>query len=194
MSSFIAHGIVGAVLANQQEKKSFVEFAVVTLFFIMLSFSPDIDYLLHYLRGEAFSIRYTHSIAYALSISLIALIIREYLFKAYLKTIPVYLFIVAPLSHLILDLLVGVHPNPYFYPFSSETFVFPWGILPSAGHIDLDNYYFWRNTLIELSIFIPLALFTLAGSRIFLSKHKYFIVLLILCLALGIYVGINLER
>lgn len=30
------------------------------------------------------------------------------------------------------------------------------GLLPSAGRLSLDNYYLWRNLLIELGILVPL--------------------------------------
>ena len=42
------------------------------------------------------------------------------------------------------------------YPFSVEAFRLPFGILPSAGKIDVKNYYFWRNLFLELGVLLPL--------------------------------------
>lgn len=65
--------------------------------------------------------------------------------------------ILAGLSHLLLDLLVGVTPLPLFWPLSNLTMRLPFGLLPSAGRIQLTNPYFYRNLLIELGILLPLS-------------------------------------
>ena len=62
------------------------------------------------------------------------------------------------ISHPLLDILVGVTPLPLLYPFSLETFRLPFGILPSAGKIDVMNYYFWQNLYLELGVLLPLLL------------------------------------
>jgi membrane-bound metal-dependent hydrolase YbcI (DUF457 family) len=194
MSSFLGHSIVGVVVANQQEKRSVKELVFVSLFFIFLSCSPDIDYLISYLRGESFSIRYTHSIGYVVVVTVMALVLRRLVFRNLLGHLPMYLFFLVPFSHLILDFLVGVHPNPYLYPFTDRTIVSPIGVLPSSGSVSLTNYYFWRNMFIELLIFVPLALVLLPKTRAYLLKAKGLFLLVGVVFMVGIVIGINLER
>ena len=64
--------------------------------------------------------------------------------------------VLAGLSHLVLDFLVGVTPLPLLWPLDSAAFSSPVGILPSAGRIQLSNYYFYRNVLIEVGVLAPL--------------------------------------
>jgi membrane-bound metal-dependent hydrolase YbcI (DUF457 family) len=63
--------------------------------------------------------------------------------------------VLAGLSHLVLDFLVGVTPLPLLWPLDSTAFVSPVGILPSAGRIQLSNYYLYRNVLIEVGVLAP---------------------------------------
>ncbi|HOC20601.1 MAG TPA: metal-dependent hydrolase [Anaerolineae bacterium] len=59
------------------------------------------------------------------------------------------------LSHLILDILVGVWPLPLLWPFSAARFKLPFGILPRAPTFQMNNPYLYRNILMELGIFVP---------------------------------------
>ena len=71
----------------------------------------------------------------------------------------------AGLSHVVMDVLVGVTPEPLWWPFSLETFKLPFGILPSAGHLDWDNWMLLRNTAIELGEVGPVFLIVFAMTR-----------------------------
>ena len=186
--------MVGLSLVPQKKVVSFKEILFVSFFFIVLAWSPDIDYLINHLRGEAMPIRYTHSIGYISLILLLSLLCRELFFRKYLKQIPLLFFFFASSSHLLLDFLVGVHGNPYLYPFSSEVFVAPFGILPSSGRIDIHNYYFWRNMAIELAIFVPILLFSFRQVRTVVLNSKLLMFLLVLSFILGIIVGVGLDR
>jgi membrane-bound metal-dependent hydrolase YbcI (DUF457 family) len=194
MSSFVAHSLVGFTLGKQRETATLKETIFISFFFIFLACSPDIDYLIIYLRGESMPIRYTHSIGYIFLIFIFALLFRNFIFRKSLYPIPIYLFFLAPASHLLLDFLVGVYANPYFYPFSSSTFIFPFGILPSAGRINIFNYYFWRNIFIELAIFIPLISFLVPNFRKYIMRYKLVVFLLISIFLIGVFVGFNLKR
>jgi len=194
MSSFVAHSLVGFMFSSQKSRTTVKESIVVALFFIVLSLSPDIDYLINYFRGESMAIRYTHSIAYVFFIALFSLLFRNFLLKDFFTGIPLFLFFLVPSSHLILDYLVGVHGNPYLYPFSKEIFVSPIGILPSSGRIDVCNHYFWRNILIELAIFMPLVILFTPKYRGMTSKNKILRLSLFCLFLLGIFIGFNLDR
>jgi len=52
MSSFLAHSLVGIIIGNQKERKSLKEIVFISFFFMVLALSPDIDYLINYLRDE----------------------------------------------------------------------------------------------------------------------------------------------
>ncbi len=64
--------------------------------------------------------------------------------------------LLAGLSHVLLDLLVGVTQLPLLWPLSQRAFKLPFGVLPSAGSMRLDNYYFFHNLVIELGVLVPL--------------------------------------
>ena len=194
MSSFIGHALLGFALAQQTPTQTRKESVVVSSFFILLAWSPDVDYLLRYLTATFLPIRYTHSLGYALLITTLSLLFRNIVLKKYLFHIPLILFFLAPLSHLLLDFLVGVHANPYLFPLSSTTIVFPFGILPSAGHIDIHNYYFWRNLAIELTIITPLLLLIIPPYRASLRHYPLLALLLSLLFILGISIGFHLQR
>jgi len=194
MSSFVAHSLVGFALGKQRDTKTLKESIFVSLFFIALACSPDIDYLIVYLQGKGMPIRYTHSLGYVFSIFIFSLLFRNYLFKKSLYHIPIILFFLAPASHLLLDFLVGVYANPYFYPFDSRVITAPFGILPSAGRINIYNYYFWRNIFIELAIFIPLVAFLVPKFRRYILSRRAIVLTLILIFLVGVMIGFGLDR
>ena len=193
MSSFLAHSLIGFAIGRQKrDKSSFKINVAISVFFIVLATAPDIDYLINFIRGVTMPIRYTHSIGYIFFVTIFSLLLRS--FSTHLQKIAPIFFFSATFSHLILDFLVGVHGNPYLYPFSEVLFTSSLGILPSAGRIDVNNYYFWRNLLIELMIFLPILILLVAYYREKLFKQsilKYFILCIFI---LGVALGYNLKR
>ncbi len=124
---------------------------------IVLASAPDADYLIPALNSRAHQgLRVTHSVAASLVLPLctaVALCLTSRDVRK-LRSLSVCA-LSAGLSHLVLDYLVGVTPLPLLWPFSSATFTSPAGILPSAGGVQLSNYYFYRNLLIEMGILVP---------------------------------------
>jgi len=139
-------------------------------------------------------IRYTHSIGYVFIVGIMALFFRNFIFKKALSLVPFYLFFMAPFSHLVLDFLVAVYGNPYFYPFSTSLFTSALGILPSSGRIDFYNYYFWRNMLIELAIFVPMFMVLVPHVRAYVLKRRLLLLFLSIFFIVGIFVGVRLDR
>ena len=45
---------------------------------------------------------------------------------------------------------------PLFFPVVNIPLKLTFGILPSAGKIDLTNYYFYRNLKLEMSVLLPI--------------------------------------
>ncbi|EGJ32741.1 MULTISPECIES: metal-dependent hydrolase [Moorena] len=160
MSSFIGHSVTAVTIgiAFNSPKKPLLLRLAWFLWLIVIASFPDLDHFIPWLHQSAHrQTRITHSLAFALIIPictivvLIIIVIRG-------RQLKVYSFqaILAGLSQIIIDLLVGVVGIPLFYPFTRENFKLPWGILPSAGKLDLSNYYLYKNLLIEMGILLPL--------------------------------------
>ncbi|MDZ7961152.1 MAG: metal-dependent hydrolase [Aulosira sp. DedQUE10] len=153
MSSFIGHSIpaIGLYISGHQQKYSFFWL----FWLIVVAWFPDIDYLSPALRPDG--MRITHSILFCSILPCLTIILlkllrtREHEFK--FKKIQV---ILTAFSHLLLDLLVGVGALPLLYPFSSQRFRLPFGLLPSAGKLNLSNYYLYFNLVIEIGVLLPL--------------------------------------
>lgn len=122
------------------------------------------DYLFPFLRletGDTY-IRISHSILGCLLFPMLTILLclipysRKYNLKRSATRSLSIQVIFAGLSHIFLDMLVAVFPHVLFFPLSWEVYRLPFGLLPSAAHISLDNPYFYRNTGIELVIFMPI--------------------------------------
>ncbi len=125
---------------------------------VVLASAPDIDYVVPALRSPAHQgSRVTHSIAFSLILPLLSVGVLYFVegLKSQRRLLSVCA-VLAGLSHLVLDFLVGVTPLPLLWPLSSAAFSSPVGILPSAGRIQLSNYYLYRNVLIEVGVLAPL--------------------------------------
>jgi membrane-bound metal-dependent hydrolase YbcI (DUF457 family) len=125
---------------------------------VVLASAPDIDYLVPALGSPAHQgSRITHSIAFSLILPLLSVGVL-YLVKGLKgqRRLMSVCAVLAGLSHLALDFLVGVTPLPLLWPLGSAAFASPVGILPSAGRIRLSNYYLYRNALIEAGVLAPI--------------------------------------
>ncbi|MEO1354046.1 MAG: metal-dependent hydrolase [Cyanobacteria bacterium J06635_15] len=143
---------------------------------------PDIDYLINALRprvnGQTF--RMTHSLVGALLLPLVTLLVLWTLAK--LRHTPSHRslraagsqLVLAGLSHLGLDLMTGVSSLPLLFPFNNTLFKLPFGLLPSAGRIQLDNFFLYRNLLIELGVLIPIAVSLFIGFKSVRTKPTLF--------------------
>lgn len=158
MSSLIGHALIGSALFAREHKIDSPKAALLCFFMAGLAVSPDVDYIIRWLFHYRIEPRYTHSIGYCLAMGLIAWAMKASVCRHLLAIIPTSLLFLAPFSHLLLDLMVGVYPMPLFYPFSAKVIVIPFGVLPSAGKLQLTNYYLWRNLFIELGILVPIAI------------------------------------
>jgi len=160
MSSFLGHSLAAYSLASaaRYRQGSATLKLIWAVWLIVLASAPDIDYLIPALNSRAHhGLRITHSVAFSLALPLctaviLCLVSRD---RRELTTLSVCAAL-AGLSHLVLDFLVGVTPLPLLWPFSTAVFASPAGILPSAGRVQLSNYYLYRNLLIETGILAPI--------------------------------------
>ncbi len=194
MSSFIGHALIGFAIGSRVKKPSKPQSISIALLYSALAISPDLDYLLAWFAGYHIEPRYTHSIGFCVFIGCSALLIKKVFLKTILHNVAWVLFFITPLSHLVLDYLVGVYASPLLWPFSDKNFTFAYGVLPSAGRIDIGNYYFWRNLLIELGILIPVSIAIVPAYRILLFRKKILFVSVATLLLVFVTIGLSLQR
>lgn len=177
MSSFIGHTLAGLTtyavtqnLQNNSHKQTNRNNWLWLIWLIAIASIPDIDYLIPLLRVKQDNqiLRITHSFIGTLLIpSLTILVLWLWGNRGRVLQFKSSQVILVGLSHLLLDLSTGVFPLPLLYPFRIETFRFPFGLLPSAGKVQLNNYYLYRNLFIELGVLIPLSI-----SLILITRNK----------------------
>jgi hypothetical protein len=159
MSSFLGHTLTAYTLffLDQQKRPATLWKWAWLGWLIVLASAPDIDYLVPALGSPAHrGTRITHSIAFSLALPLLGVgVLSATEDRKSQRRLLSVCAVLAGLSHLVLDFLVGVTPLPLFWPFSSATFASPLGILPSAGRVQLSNYYLYRNLLIEAGVLAP---------------------------------------
>lgn len=191
MSSFVANSLIAASIygtkVQKTKGKTFNFFWLISL--IVLASFPDIDYVVPALHSSANQgLRITHSILFSLFCFTIAFIFLL-LLKSRKNELKIYGLqaIYASFSHLVLDLLVGVTPLPLLFPFNSKKIKLPFGILPSAGKIDLTNSYLYRNLYLEMGVLLPLCLVLYLLNRRGINLVFRAIALLLLFLCSGYY-------
>ena len=180
MSSFLGHIASGAAVYLAQKHRQQKSGWLLPVL-ILLAIFPDLDYLAFWFFDINFEPRFSHSLWVCLGISGIAWL-ATWRFR-----IPFTMFALASFSHLLLDFLVGVHPLPLLWPFSHHEIMSPFGLLPSAGRLNLGNYYFWRNLFIESGILLPIlnfwVLLSQNGSFRMLPKRAWMLLpITIICL------------
>jgi|SRR5919199_1151281 hypothetical protein len=159
MSSFIGHSLA-AISTYSVEKQPQSPNKIYWLgWLIIIASAPDIDHIVRtlHLTSQHQDIRITHSILLSLLLPFGTIVVltllgckgRSLIFRS-------QQVILAGFSHLVLDLLTGVNKLPLLWPFSNEIFKLPFGILPSAGGVNLFNYFLYRNLLIEIGVLAPL--------------------------------------
>jgi inner membrane protein len=168
MSSFLGHASTGAALFLAQSPLRSPVARLGLPACVLLAIAPDFDYLAYWLLHVNSEPRWTHSLLFALAASLMVwLALRQSGSAA--RSIAWPWLMAAACSHMLLDLLVGVHPVPVLWP--GPQWTSPLGLLPSAGRIDVGNFYFWRNLLIECGVLMPaLALFVALARKVPLRR------------------------
>jgi inner membrane protein len=160
MSSFLGHSFAAYTIASaaRQGSVSLLWKSCWAGWLIALASAPDLDYLIPTLNSSAHhGTRITHSIAFSLALPLFtcAALYLAIGPESQRRSLSICAAL-AGLSHLALDFLVGVTPLPLLWPLSAAAFVSPVGVLPSAGRIQIFNYYLYRNLLIEAGILAPI--------------------------------------
>ena len=171
MSSFIGHTVAAVAVYAATDRKSPKGLAFASdrhnklqsrllwlWWLIVIASLPDLDYVVKvWHSNNNAGLRITHSLAFVAIAPIITIVV---LFFAKVRGEQLLWrslqLILAALSHLLLDLLVGVTALPLLFPAIDIPYKLPFGILPSAGKIDLNNYYFYRNLKLEMGVLLPL--------------------------------------
>ncbi|HEU4405643.1 MAG TPA: metal-dependent hydrolase [Polyangiaceae bacterium] len=160
MSSFAGHALAAATaFALAPRPRARRDRALWLGWLVALALAPDLDYLIRALdRGPDRRLRVTHSLALA---ALLPALTAAALWAAGVRGRALARrgaqALGAGLSHLALDLLVGVTALPLLWPASDRRFRLPFGLLPSAGRLELRNPLLYRNLLLELGALGPLS-------------------------------------
>lgn len=199
MSSFLGHSLAAYSLfsLDRRERPSTLWRAVWLGWLVALASAPDIDYLVPALASPAHrGSRITHSVAFSLILPLSSVGVLYFVngLKSQRRLLSVCA-VLAGLSHLVLDFLVGVTPLPLLWPLDSAAFASPVGVLPSAGRIRLSNYYLYRNVLIEVGVLAPVY-YVARGLYLGEVSARNRVRMLILLLASGCFVAwsVSLSR
>lgn len=165
MSSIVGHGLAGVAvyLACNRARDRRTLWALPA--FVFLAVCPDLDYFAIWWWHAQPALRPTHTLSFAIAASLFMWGLTVPLRTSSLANVPFPALLLASVSHPLLDLLVGAHGLPLLWPFIDRQVALPFGLLPSAGRLALDNYYLWRNLLIELGILVPLFVLLAALAR-----------------------------
>lgn len=165
MSSFVGHALAGATIhfSGQQSSDPSAHWGLLLL--IVLAVAPDLDYLALWLWGLDFHPRFSHSLACCLLLSGAVWLGCRPLPHRGLHPPSLLAMSLATCSHLILDLAVGVHGLPLLWPLPLAEISAPLALLPSAGRLRIDNFYLWRNLLIETGVLVPIYALCLALAR-----------------------------
>ncbi len=158
MSSFVGHALAPVILYAATEPGRIPRRALWPMAMVAMAWAPDADYLLRslILPGDP-PIRVTHSVIGSLVLPTIVIaVLAARGLRGRMLRLRGMQAGAAGLSHVLLDLLVGVTPAALLWPFSRVTVRLPGGVLPSAGRLSLGNPYLYRNLLIEIGVLLPI--------------------------------------
>ena len=168
MSSLLGHIAAGTAIYFSHSRLRSPHTPWALPCFILLAILPDFDYFAIWTLGLRPSTRVTHTLLFCFGAGLAAWCVARRWQQHPLACRPLGRrgFILAPLSHLLLDFLVGAHTLPILWPLPFADLMSPVALLPPAVHgRSLLNYDLWRNTILEALILVPLLLFAIARMR-----------------------------
>ena len=188
MSSFFGHSLAAfTIYALKKPAAATSWYRPLWLsWLVTIALAPDLDHFIPFLHQSRHQeIRITHSLIGVLLLPIITIIIMLIIGNRgrNLKNCSLQV-ICTGLSHIVLDLLVGVVGLHLFWPWNLKLFKLPFGIFPSAGQLSLTNYYLYENLFIEAGIILPLFyLIYLAfqGKTIFINQKWQIICLALIC-------------
>ena len=162
MSSIIGHTLtgLGVYATTRPQKKSMLRDWLWSGWLVFVAVAPDLDYIFRSvcMRRDATGVlRITHSLVGCLIFPLLTFFVLWRLKLAgEIRRLFAFQVVLTGLSHLAMDLSVGVSALPLLWPFTAQRFKLPFGVLPSGPAFRLDNVFMYRNLLMEVGVLVPL--------------------------------------
>ncbi len=168
MSTLLAHVAAGTALYFSVSRLRSGHTWWVWPGFVLLAIMPDFDYFAIWIFGVRQPVRITHTLIFCLAAGTLAWRLTRHLRQADRHSSPLTItgFLLAPVSHLVLDFSVGVHTLPLFWPLPGGDLMAPLGVLPSVIHTrNVFNVTMWRHFIIETVVLIPMLMLAVARAR-----------------------------
>lgn len=168
MSTLVAHVAAGTAIYFSFSRLRSQHTWWALPFFILLAIMPDFDYFAIWIFGIRQEVRITHTLVFCLAVgsTLWFLTRRLHGTANHCRPLQIAGFLLAPVSHLLLDFLVGAHAVPALWPLPQGDVMAPVGILPGVIHTrDIYNTSMWRNFILETLVLIPVLTLLVARAR-----------------------------
>ncbi len=158
MTSPVGHLMVGAACYLSARKIERGHHALWCALSAMLACAPDMDYLVIWTTGWHPVPRASHSISFCLALGMLAWA-STWRWRRLGNAIPPWwVLLLAPQTHLLLDLAVAGHALPLCWPLTQDAYFMRIGMLPGAVHpVSLRNPELWRKLVVESGVLWPMS-------------------------------------
>jgi inner membrane protein len=191
MSTLLAHIAAGTAIYFSYSRLRSLHTWWALPCFVFLAVMPDFDYFAIWIFGIKQDVRITHTLIFCLLAGTAAWLLTRHRHKDAVHSRPLCIvgFLLAPVSHLVLDFSVGAHSLPVFWPLPEGDVMAPMGVLPGVIHTrNVLNPKMWRNFVLETLILLPVLVLLVARARTAPFKaiaRKGFLILPVWCGALA---------
>lgn len=168
MSTLIAHVAAGTAIYFSYSRLRSLHTWWALPCFVLLAVMPDFDYFAIWIFGIKQSVRITHTLVFCLAVGTAAWLLTRHRHQMSMHSRPLCIagFLLAPVSHLLLDFLVGAHSLPVLWPLPDGDLMSPMGVLPGVIHTrNIFNVTMWRNFAIETVVLLPALTLLVARAR-----------------------------
>lgn len=173
MSTLIAHVAAGTAIYFSYSRLRSLHTWWALPCFVFLAVMPDFDYFAIWIFGIKQSVRITHTLVFCLAMGTVVWLITRHRHRDTLHSRPLCIagFLLAPVSHLMLDFSVGAHSLPVLWPLANGELMSPVAVLPGVIHTrNVLNVTMWRNFILETLVLLPFLAFLVARARTAPSK------------------------
>jgi inner membrane protein len=168
MSTLLAHVAAGTAIYFSFSRLRSMHTWWALPCFVLLAVMPDFDYFAIWIFGIKQETRITHTLIFCLLAGTAAWLLTRHRHKNAVHSRPLCVagFLLAPVSHLVLDFAVGAHSLPVFWPLPNGDLISPMAVLPGVIHTrNVLNPTMWRNFILETLVLLPVLVFLVARAR-----------------------------
>ena len=168
MSTLLAHVAAGTAIYFSYSRLGSLHTWWAWPCFVFLAVMPDFDYFAIWIFGIKQDVRITHTLVFCLLAGTAAWLATRDRHQDGIHSRPLCIagFLLAPVSHLVLDFSVGAHSVPVLWPFPHGELMAPFGLLPAVIHTrNVLSLAMWRNFFLESLILLPVLVLLVARAR-----------------------------